>query len=174
MSANINTSFILRRRLMAIYKLFGMCLMALCGALCGFFMNQSAMAKCEQADNLIRFIRYVRNQVECFGMPSFEILSGCERELLEGCGFYNCPCDLGLEALVCECEIYDPVCEKIVREFLCGFGKSYRDEQLRECDYSLSLLQSRKEEMFSELPKKKKINATLCISASLFIGLMLI
>ena len=170
----ISIPYIPQRRLIVIYKVLGMAVLALCGAFCGFLMNQSATAKCEQTDNLIKFMRYVRNQVECFALPSSEIVSECEKGLLEGCGFYNCRGEYGFERLAEDCEIYDEESERIVCEFLRGFGKSYREEQLRECDYYLSMLQTRRDELFSELPKKKKVNSTLCISFALCLGLMLI
>ena len=147
--------------------------LAVCGAFGGFLMNQSAVAKCEQTDKLIKFIKYVRNQVECYGLPSGEILRSCERELLEGCGFFNCKRDLGFDMLASECDIYDAESSRIFREFLLGFGRSYREEQIKECDRSIEALSERREALYSELPKKKKLNNTLCIASALCLGLML-
>lgn len=136
-------------------------------------MNQSASVKCEQTDELIRFLKYVRNQVECYGLPSREILLSCDSEMLDGCGFYNCNGDVSFELLARDCEIYDAESARIVRDFLCGFGKSYREEQIRECDRAISALCERRAALFSELPKKKKLNNTVCIATAICLGLLL-
>ena len=138
-----------------------------------FLLNGSANAKCEQVDILISFVRYVRNQVDFFALPAELIIEGCDDEMLWGCGLYNIPRGISFEMLASECDIYDKECERIMREFLCGFGKCYREEQLRECERCVLALESRREELFSELPKKKKINCTVCISAALCLGILL-
>ncbi len=148
-------------------------ILALGGAFCGFIMNQSEVAKCEQSDALIRFLRYVKNQVDCYALPSDEILSLCDSSLLEACGFYNCSSPCSFERLALDCEIYDGECARLVREFLCGFGKSYREEQLKECERYISSLEKRRDHLFSELPKKKKVNGVICIASALCVGLML-
>lgn len=148
-------------------------ILAVCGAFCGFLMNQSASAKCEQIEELIKFLKHVRNQVEYYGLPSREILLSCERDMLDGCGFYNCHGDVSFEMLARDCEIYDAESARIVRDFLCGFGKSYRDEQIRECECAIDALSERRAELFSELPKKKKLNNTVCIATALCLGLLL-
>jgi hypothetical protein len=150
-----------------------MAILALCGALCSFFMNQSAIAKCEQIDAIIRFLRYVRNQVECYSLPSNEILALCDSALLERCGFYNCFGEGSFEKLAYDCDIYDVECARIVREFLCGFGKSYREEQIKECERYIAELEERRDRLFAELPKKKKVNSVLCIASALCVGIML-
>lgn len=150
-----------------------MLILALCGALCGFFLNQSASAKCDQSEALVKFIRFVRNQVECFGLPSAEIILACDAELLESCGFYNCSLESGFDGLARDCDIYDSECERLTIDFLNSFGRCYREEQIRECDYYLSLIDRRREELFCELPKKKKLNSTLCIACALCLALML-
>jgi hypothetical protein len=136
-------------------------------------MNQSASAKCEQTQQLIRFLKFVRNQVECFGLPARDILLYCERDMLDGCGFYNCNGDVSFELLARDCEIYDDVSARIMRDFLCSFGKSYRDEQIRECDRAIESLCERRAELFSELPKKKKLNSTVCITTAICLGILL-
>ena len=108
-----------------------MALLSLGGVLCAFFLNASAKASCEQVDTLIKFLRYVRNQVDFYALPATQILDGCDDELLCGCGLYNLPKDFSFELLASECDIYDKESEKIAREFFLSFGSYYREEQVR-------------------------------------------
>lgn len=123
---------------------------------------------------MIRFIRYVRNQVDFYAMPASQILEDCDDELFWGCGLYNIPKELSFEILASECDIYDKESEKIARDFFCGFGSCYREEQVRECERCISMLEGRRKELFEELPKKKKINNTVCIASALCLGILLI
>ena len=136
-------------------------------------MNASASAKCEQVEALIKFLRYIRNQVDFYALPASEILEDCENELFLGCGLYNIPKELSFEKLADECDIYDKESEKIVKEFFCGFGRCYREEQIRECERCIASLEERRAELFMQLPKKKKINNTLCIASALCLGILL-
>ena len=151
-----------------------MAILTLSGSLCAFFLNASASAKCEQAETLIRFLRYVRNQVDFYALPASEILHDCDEELFLGCGLYNVPKEMSFEWLASECEIYDKECERIARDFFNGFGKCYRDEQVRECERCIAMLEDRRAVLFEQLPKKKKINNTVCIASALCLGILLI
>ena len=151
-----------------------MAILALSGAICAFFMNASASANCEQVEALIRFIRYVRNQVDFYALPASEILKNCDEELFLGCGLYNVPKELSFETLASECNIYDKECERIARDFFCGFGRCYREEQVRECERCIAMLEERRSVLFEQLPKKKKVNNTVCIASALCVGILLI
>ena len=151
-----------------------MAILALGGMLCSFFLNSSAKACCEQVDALIRFLRYVRNQVDFYALPATQILEDCDDELFFGCGLYNLPHGVSFEFLATELDVYDKESEKIAREFFCGFGSYYREEQVRECERCIAVLEERRAELFRQLPKKKKINNTICIASALCLGILLI
>ena len=148
-------------------------MLAVCGALGAVLLNQSAVSRCEQVDELIRFLKYIKNQIECFGLPSREILKSCEEGLLDNCGFTNCSKDGGFDMLAIDCDINDRESSRIVCDFLNGFGKCYRDEQIKECEDVISALSERRTKLYSELEKKKKVNNTLCIASAICFGLML-
>ena len=151
-----------------------MVILSLGGMLCSYFLNASAKASCEQVDALIRFLRYVRNQVDFYALPASQILEDCDDELFIGFGLYNRPHGVSFEFLASECDIYDKESEKIAREFFSGFGGYYREEQVRECERCIAMLEERRAVLFGQLPKKKKINNTICIASALCLGILLI
>ena len=118
-------------------------------------------------DGWIAWIRYVRARVECYAMPVSEILRRADRALLRRCGYRKeTPCD-SMAAFFSACERWDKEGEAVIAEFAGSFGDAYREEQLRACDYYLACLQRRREVLVGDLPRKKKLNATLCVCGTL-------
>lgn len=138
------------------------------------YLNKGASLALTQTEAHIALLRYIRAQVECFALPVAKILSSCERGLLEECGWQGENTPKTLTEFFSECEIYDPQSEKVLGDFANGFGKSYRDESVKECDYYISLLLQRAEEMSLELPRKKKLNTTLCVCGALAVVILFI
>ena len=54
------------------------------------------------------------------------------------------------------------------------FGSGYRDEELRRLSYYEKELSDELQRLSGELPSKKKINLTLCISAAIAIVILMI
>lgn len=152
---------------MYFYRIAGATILVLSGAMGAWFMNSSASRALLQTESFIGFLRFARIQIECFAMPACEIIARCDRDLLLQCGFKDEMPPQGLEGLIERCEIKDKETKEILGGFLSSFGKGYRDEQLRECDYYTELLCERRRKMADELPRKKKLNSTLCVSWAL-------
>lgn len=152
---------------MYFYRIAGAVMLVVSGMVGAYLMNSSESRALSQADCYISLLRYIRIQVECFAMPMGDIIRGCDRELLTGCGFRGDIPPLTLDELIGRCEIVDGEIRETVKEFADSFGKGYRDEQLRECDYYIELLCERRRRIADELPKRKKLNTTLCVSWAL-------
>ena len=148
---------------MHFYKIAGAMILVLSGCAGAWFMNSAASRSLSQTEAFISFLRFVRIQIECFAMPAGEIILRCDRTLLEECGLRGEPLPTTLDELVGRCAVRDSEVGEVLRGFASSFGKGYRDEQLRECDYYLGLLCDRRQKMSEELPRKKKLNSTLCI-----------
>ena len=152
---------------MYFYRIAGAVILVVSGGVGAYLMNSSESRALSQADCYISLLRYIRIQVECFAMPIGDIILGCDRELLAGCGFRGDIPPTTLSELIRQCDIKDrEICET-VKGFADSFGKGYREEQLRECDYYIELLCERRRRIADELPKKKKLNTTLCVSWAL-------
>lgn len=155
-------------------KIAGALILALSGVVGALTMNSAASKKATQSEALIAFLRFVRSRIECFSLPASEIIARCDKSLLSECGYNGDipPRDMGdlFEAM----GIRDDESYRILQAFAEGFGNSYREEQLKECDYYIDLLCERSQKIGEELPKKKKLNSTLCISSALGVAILLL
>jgi len=159
---------------MGFYRIAGALILAVSGIGGAYWLNQSATASLRQVEAWLALLRYVKTQVECFSLPVSEILRRADPQLLRGCGYMGTMPPRSFEALLTFCAIRDGETEQLIRSFAEEFGKSYREEQSRGCDYYFSLLDARREGLVSQLPAKKRINSALCVSGALALVILLI
>ena len=112
-------------------------------------------------------IRLARMQVSCFSLPASEILRRADPALLRRCGWRGERMGQSMAEFYALCESRDEACDAVLKAFAKDFGGGYREEQLRQCDYYLACLQQRRDSLAQELPRRKKLNTTLCICGTL-------
>ena len=159
---------------MYFYKIAGALLLIVSAVAGSFLMNSIVSKRLAQTDAIIAFFRFIKAQIECFSLPATEIIIRCDKRLHDECGLYYSSPPNNLPELFEAFEIKDSRVYDIVSRFAESFGRGYRDEQIKECDYYISLLCDRRQEMAAELPKKKKLNSTMCISSALFAVILLL
>ena len=159
---------------MGFYKLVGAVLLALSGVAGAVWMNRRSSMGLRQADGFLALLRYVRNQVECFALPVSEILRRCDPRVLSECGYASESVPRRMEELVEACRVEDRETVAYMARFSAEFGRCYRDEQVQSCEYYCSLLLSRRNALAGELPGKKKLHSTLCVSGALAMVILLI
>lgn len=159
---------------MHFYRIAGALMLTLSGVLGAAAMNTRASGAHAQTEALIAFMRYARNMIECFSLPAAEIIRRADREQLALCGFTGESVPESFGELFSRIHIRDADTARILQSFCDGFGRSYREEQLKEMDYYISLLCERAERLAEELPKRKKLNSTLCISSALALAILLV
>jgi hypothetical protein len=137
-------------------------------------MNRSAAECLSQVEGWLALLRYTRMQVECFALPMSVILRRVDVGILRRCGYGGASPPESFEELWAECAIRDGVCAEWMRDFSREFGKSYREEQGRGCEYYETLLEQRRDALISELPAKKKIHSALWVSGALAVVILLI
>ena len=159
---------------MVFFKIAGALMLAVSGIGGAWWLNQSANATLGQIECWLALLRYVRMQVDCFALPASEILARCDRALLRGCGYgaSEPPRDFG--EMLGRCAIRDGESAALLHSFAEEFGKSYREEQSRGCDYYFSLLDGRREALSSRMPTQRRIRSALCISGALAMVILLI
>ena len=109
-----------------------------------------------------------------FALPIGEIFQGCSRELLRSCGWRKEECPRSTEELFACCKINDKEARRIISEFCSDFGRNYREEELKRCDFCITALEKCRERLTGEVPNKKKLNLTLCLSSALALIILLI
>ena len=159
---------------MGFYRIAGALILSFSGFWGAYMLNTAATVRYSQSEALISFLRFVRAQIECFAMPASEILMRCDKKLLCDCGFHLSEEDTSFEALIRGISVSDSESREIIESFLAGFGKSYREEQIKECDYYIDLLSARRQRLLEELPNKKRVNSALCISSALAAVILLL
>ena len=159
---------------MHFYRIVGGLLIAISGFSAAFVMNSRLSGALRQTEALVAFVRFVRSQVECFGMPAADILAACDSNLLVACGFSGEELPSTMSELARGLEVYDTESAGLMRSFCDGFGRGYIEEQIKECDYYIELLRERRQAIAEALPSKKRVNSTLCISAALAAIILLI
>lgn len=120
-----------------------------------------------QVEGLIALLRQIRLQVTCFSMPASAILARSDPSLLRQCGYGGEGPPGDFAELVRESRILDPSAEEIFLDFGTDFGLGYREEQGMRCEYSIERLEERRRELAAQLPSRKKLYSTLCMSGAL-------
>lgn len=159
---------------MGVFKLVGALLLAVSAARGAYVMNQRASLSLKQAEGWLALLRYIRTQVDCFALPIPRILSQCDLSLLTACGYGKEERPRDLEQLLCDCDLRDGEVRGIVGAFVGEFGKGYREEQLRSCEYYRELLSARRASLAEQLPARKRVTSTLWLSGALATVILLI
>ena len=159
---------------MWILKLVGTMMLVCSGFAASYELNRRAVAALRQNEGMMSLLRTVRGQIECFARPISEILSASDTRDLLACGYFGEETPSDLLGLLSQCKVYDRATVKIVLQFAEEFGRGYREDEVRACDYVLSRLEERRVQMAAELPIKKKRNTALAVCASLAIALFLL
>ena len=154
-----------------IYKLIGSIFLCASGTYVSMYVSKFQKNKLVVFDSFISLIFYIKGQVDCYSRPISEILSAAPREIIENCGFED-GADLCLmvesKRTYLSGEAY-----RLLSCFASEFGSTYREEQMKRCDYYIEALSQERVNLADELPKKSKIYSTLAICGSLCLAIML-
>ena len=148
-------------------KLLGTVLVAFSGIMLPHMLNRRLTLSLRQAEGWERLIGAIKTEVECFSLPISDILARADPSLLSLCGYAGRGCPKDLTKLLEQTIFSDPETEGIVRRVASEFGQCYKTEQVERCAYFLALTEARRKAIATELPAKKRLNSTLCISACL-------
>ena len=165
---------------MILYKIIGSSSILLSAFIFCVQSQKFEREKIKQAESFILLIKFIKKQIDCFCLPLYEIIARADTQILKDCGFRyskvtNMPPDSSFEWFIENCCFYiDKEATDLIEKFSSELGRSYRDDQLKSCDYYISGLVEYKEKLIAELPRKRKLRCTMCVGASLsFILLML-
>ncbi len=152
-------------------KLIGSLLIALAGG--GF-----AMAVCiferkrlEVLDAFIALLFYIKGQIDCYALPISDILLGLDENILRGCMCKKRP--ESIEEMIRHSKIYlEDESRRLMYSFAAEFGSTFREEQLRRCDYYIQCLCEERRRLSGEVPLRSRTGSALWICSSL--GLLII
>ena len=156
------------------FKLLGVAALVCSGMATSYELNRRASAALQQNEAMMALIRTVRGQIECFARPISEILSTCAESDLVACGYLYSDVPSDLSEFAGKCISYDEETMQIVLRFAEEFGRGYREDEVRGCDYVLTLLDERRACLAAEIPVKKKRNCVLAVCAALAMAIFLL
>lgn len=153
-------------------KLIGSLLFALSGVVMAISYSRFQTKKLNTIDGFMSLLFYIKGQIDCFARPRSEILSTLPAEVFCAC---NCPHGAEtLEELVEASRIYlDDEPLRLMASFAAEFGSTFREEQLRRCDYYVSALSEERRRVFSEVQSKSRAGSALWICACVGIVILI-
>lgn len=156
---------------MHFFKWLGVGVILCCGIFSGLFFAAFERRRLEQAEGFLSLLRLIRLQIDCFSMPVSRILSQCDKSVLAACGAAAPQSDF--KALVRDTKLYlsEEMC-RLLTDFAGRLGGSYREEQLRCCEYYLARLAPYCDTLRAELPKRERM--ALFLPPALSVALILL
>lgn len=153
-------------------KLIGSLLFALSGVVMAISYSRFQTKKLNTIDGFMSLLFYIKGQIDCFARPRSEILSTLPAEVFCAC---NCPHGAEtLEELVEASRIYlDDEPLRLMASFAAEFGSTFREEQLRRCDYYVFALSEERRRVFSEVQSKSRAGSALWICACVGIVILI-
>ena len=156
------------------FKFIGIVLILCCGVLAGLAFAAFERRRCRQAEGFLSLLRHIRLQIDCFSIPVEQILAVCDTRILSDCGTEATKLP-DFNALLKGARLYVPeeMC-RLLADFGAQLGSSYREEQLRCCDYFLERLIPCCDRLRAELPKRERMALILPMAISAMLVLLLL
>lgn len=155
------------------FKLVGAALILIAGYGVSLVLNSKESSKAYRLVCLCRLLRFFRLQIDCYCAPIGEIFARVDADILQGCG-----CRAPVRDLDTFIGSLDPPPDGKVRELLCSLaselGSGYREDQLKCCDYHLSLITPLAEAATLDAARRKRLNTVLCLAAAAATVILLI
>jgi len=156
-----------------IFKALGCAFILGSGVFAGNLLNQADTAKLSQLEAIISLLKFIRLQIDYYCVPVKEIFARAEPSLLIACGTTQTP-----ESFRDFLSSLSPMPSNDITSILISFsnelGGSYREEQLRSCDYHINRLEELHSAISKEAEKRKKLNRVLPFSIAAAIVILLI
>ncbi len=153
-------------------KLVGSLMLAVSGLVMAISYSRFQERKLETIDGFLSLLFYIKGQIDCFARPRSEILSTLPAEVFCAC---NCPRGAEtLEELIEASRIYlDEEPLRLISSFAAEFGSTFRDEQLRRCDYYISAIGEERKRIFASVKSKSRAGSAIWICACIGIIILL-
>ena len=147
-------------------KLVGTLVLLTVGGSFAHLSAKSERRRLSVLDAWIELLLTVRNEIDCYLRPIDEILHGCDPRLRRACTAGED--GESLAALLRSASAYtDDETRRLLEKFSREVGSTYREEELRRCEFYIHALQARRDALATALPLRIKLAVTLSLSAAL-------
>ena len=117
-------------------------------------------------DAWLELLQTIRREIDCYQRPINEILMGCDSHLRRTCGAGK-DAETIQELLTASAPLLDGEARHLLEHFAKEAGGSYREEELRRCDFYTNALRDRRNALAEAHPMRVKLTVTLSLSAAL-------
>lgn len=153
-------------------KLFGVLLILGVGIFASVSAVRYEKRRLAVIDGWLDLIFYIRGQIDCYLTPLNEILLSGDRQLLDACMSPHNATDL--HAILRASSVYlDGSAKRLLEGFVREIGSTYREEQVRRCDYYMTALRTQREKLSAELPMRLRLSVTICLCIALGTAILL-
>ena len=154
-------------------KTVGLLLLLSSGALASFTLSRFEQKRYRQAEGFLALLRHIRLQIDCFSLPVSRILTTLPHKICEEAAL---PTNAqNFEELLANTTLLLP---EDMCDLLAAFGKdlgaSYREDQLRCCDYYITRFAPHCERIRAELTRRVRLSILLPLALALSLVLLLI
>jgi hypothetical protein len=155
-------------------KALGLVVLLFSGLLSATLVVNLLETRAKRVKTVCQTMRFIKRMVECFSMSARDILVKMPQKLKEDCGYTKETEDGSLLSFAMACHIEDAEAQAIFIEFARSFGKNYRAEQVRECEYYIGRMEEREQQIANRLPSQKKLALALIVCTTLVVLILLL
>ena len=156
------------------FKLVGCCLLLLAGGYLSTVLTQTERRRVRVLDGFLSLLCYIKGQIDCYAMPIQDILMGVDRSVLAACrGFSEDEATrvsravapvTDVSALIQESRGYlETESERLLMAFSSELGGTFREEQVKRCEYYLEALGNERNKLAEALPARIRTGGVLCV-----------
>lgn len=154
-------------------KLLGSLLIALSGTYFSFSFCKFQRKRLQVLDSYISLLFFIKGQIDCYLRPISEILGMADERIIEGCGFKKSTPSSLTEMLPYSRIYLEDESRRLLYNFSEEFGSTYKDEQLKRCDYYIESLLVERNALCDEIPSRSKAGSALWMCTSFALMIML-
>ncbi|MBQ7347378.1 MAG: hypothetical protein IJW55_05425 [Clostridia bacterium] len=151
-------------------KLLGGFLILFAGGSAAIAAVRREKKKLAVLDAWIELLSYIRGQIDLYLMPMEQILSGADKALFDILGSQAKTLTACLEASLPH---LDNESRRLLTSWIKESGSTYREEELKRCDFYLASLRRRREKLAAEQPSRLKLAVALHLCLSLGTAILL-
>jgi stage III sporulation protein AB len=143
----------------------------------GFLFSRMQNGRQKRLECFLQLIRFIESEISCYQTPLDDIYRRFDGDALEKCGFTAVLRQKGMAAALAECRAalcFSDEEYRLLVDFSGELGKSYREEQLRGCEYYRRMLDSYCNEGRQALPARLKLCRSLTVTGGLLLVVLLI
>lgn len=153
-------------------KMLGGTMVIGAGSIAACYLASYEKKKLTVLDAWIDLIFHIRGQIDCYLMPLDEILACADAAILKGCMCRTPHPDLHTLFRASSPYLAEES-KRLIGSFTKEIGGSYREEQLKRCDYYINALRTIRQKLAEDLPSRIKMTVCLCICASIGAAILL-